>query len=91
MVAVTFLTRNPESAYKRFKALQCKRRHVNAHNLKPLVSELISGDVLHDALVSVEWLVGIMATMATSLIGARISSWTVARSVVSFLKFISFS
>ena len=69
----------------------CERRHVTAHDLKPLVPEVISGDLLHDGPSEcrvVEWLVG---KMATSLIGARISSWTVAKSMVPFLKFISFS
>ena len=66
----------------------CERRHVTAHDLKPLVSEVISGDLLHDGPSECQVA---RRKMATSVIGARISSWTVSRSVVLFSKFISFS
>ena len=65
-----------------------ERRHVTAHDLKPLVPEVITGDLLHDG--PSECRVA-RRKMATSLIGARILSWTVSRSVVLFSKFISFS
>ena len=66
----------------------CKRRHVNAHDLKHLVFQVTSGDELHDG--PSECQVS-CRKMATSLIGARISSWIVSRSVVLFWKFISFN
>ena len=65
-----------------------ERRHVTVHDLKPFVSEVISADLLHDG--PSECRVA-RRKMATSLMGARISSWTVSRSVVLFSKFMSFS